>query len=74
MGKLAEAGMTVVVTHELGFARKVADRIVFLDSGRKSNNLRGNDFHRPKGSAGKKPSIGGPFPLARAVWCFREPH
>jgi ABC-type polar amino acid transport system ATPase subunit len=24
----------VVVTHELGFARKVADRIVFFDAGR----------------------------------------
>ncbi|OBP90828.1 polar amino acid ABC transporter ATP-binding protein [Mesorhizobium loti] len=35
MGELAQAGMTmVVVTHEMGFARKVADRIVFLDSGR----------------------------------------
>lgn len=35
MGELAEAGMTmIVVTHEMGFARKVADRVVFLDSGR----------------------------------------
>jgi ABC-type polar amino acid transport system ATPase subunit len=24
----------VVVTHEMGFARKVADRIVFMDEGR----------------------------------------
>jgi polar amino acid transport system ATP-binding protein len=32
---LARDGMTmVVVTHEMGFARKVADRIVFLDEGR----------------------------------------
>ena len=31
---LAEEGMTmVVVTHEMGFARKVADRMVFLDEG-----------------------------------------
>jgi glutamate transport system ATP-binding protein len=34
MGKLAEDGMTMlVVTHEMGFARRVADRVVFMDSG-----------------------------------------
>ena len=34
MVKLAEEGMTMaVVTHEMGFARKVADRIVFMDQG-----------------------------------------
>ena len=32
---LAQDGMTMmVVTHEMGFARKVADRIVFMDEGR----------------------------------------
>ena len=32
---LAEDGMTmVVVTHEMGFARRVADRVVFMDRGR----------------------------------------
>jgi glutamate/aspartate transport system ATP-binding protein len=32
---LAQEGMTMmVVTHEMGFARKVADRIVFMDHGR----------------------------------------
>lgn len=32
---LAQDGMTMmVVTHEMGFARKVADRIVFMDQGR----------------------------------------
>lgn len=31
---LADTGMTmVVVTHEMGFARKVADRVVFMDAG-----------------------------------------
>jgi ABC-type polar amino acid transport system ATPase subunit len=35
MRRLAEGGMTmVVVTHEMGFAREVADRIIFLDEGR----------------------------------------
>ncbi len=35
MVDLAQDGMTMmVVTHEMGFARKVADRIVFMDHGR----------------------------------------
>lgn len=36
MKSLAEEGMTmVVVTHEMGFAREVSDRIIFMDGGRK---------------------------------------
>jgi ABC-type polar amino acid transport system ATPase subunit len=35
MLELAGEGMTmVVVTHEMGFARSVADRVVFMDHGR----------------------------------------
>ncbi len=34
MRQLAEEGMTmVVVTHEMGFAREVADRVIFMDKG-----------------------------------------
>lgn len=34
MKQLAEEGMTmIVVTHEMGFAREVADRVVFMESG-----------------------------------------
>jgi polar amino acid transport system ATP-binding protein len=34
MRDLAESGMTmIVVTHELGFAREVASRVVFMDEG-----------------------------------------
>ncbi|WP_432277326.1 amino acid ABC transporter ATP-binding protein [Klenkia sesuvii] len=34
MTSLAEEGMTmVVVTHEMGFARRAADRVVFMDAG-----------------------------------------
>ena len=34
MKKLAAAGMTmVIVTHEMGFAREVADRVIFIDEG-----------------------------------------
>jgi polar amino acid transport system ATP-binding protein/general L-amino acid transport system ATP-binding protein len=34
MVELAESGMTMLcVTHEMGFARKVADRVIFMDAG-----------------------------------------
>ncbi len=34
MKKLASEGMTmIVVTHEMGFAREVADELVFMDGG-----------------------------------------
>src|SRR5947209_8804693 len=34
MRQLAEEGMTmVVVTHEMGFAREVADHVIFMDQG-----------------------------------------
>ena len=33
--ELARTGMTMlIVTHEMGFARAIADRIVFMDEGR----------------------------------------
>ncbi|MDJ0785128.1 MAG: ATP-binding cassette domain-containing protein, partial [Desulfosarcinaceae bacterium] len=35
MVKLAEEGMTMcVVTHEMGFARQVAHRVIFMDDGK----------------------------------------
>jgi glutamate transport system ATP-binding protein len=35
MTSLAREGMTmVVVTHEMGFARRAANRVVFMDGGR----------------------------------------
>ncbi len=34
MKTLANEGMTmVIVTHEMGFAREVADRVIFIDQG-----------------------------------------
>ena len=34
MGELAHEGMTmIVVTHEMGFAREAADRVVMMDDG-----------------------------------------
>lgn len=35
MVELANEGMTMmVVTHEMGFAQKVADRVIFMDEGK----------------------------------------
>jgi ABC-type polar amino acid transport system ATPase subunit len=35
MKNLAHEGMTmIVVTHEMGFAREVADRVIFMDCGK----------------------------------------
>ena len=45
MIQLAEEGMTmVVVTHEMGFARKVADRMVFMDEGKIIEMGKPKDF------------------------------
>jgi len=49
MAGLSRSGMTmVVVTHEMGFARRAADEIVFMDKGRivEKNNAR-DFFIRP---------------------------
>ena len=50
MQQLAQEGMTmVVVTHEMGFAREVADRIVFMADGRIVEGAAPQDFfRRPK--------------------------
>jgi len=45
MVDLARDGMTMmVVTHEMGFARKVADRVLFMDEGRIVEDCTKNDF------------------------------
>ncbi len=45
MVELAREGMTmVVVTHEMGFARKVADQMVFMDAGEIVERGRPEDF------------------------------
>jgi glutamate/aspartate transport system ATP-binding protein len=45
MVALAEEGMTMaVVTHEMGFARKVANRVVFMDQGGIVEDARKEDF------------------------------
>ena len=50
MKQLARDGMTmVVVTHEMGFAREVANRVVFMDEGRiKEEGNPKEFFENPK--------------------------
>ncbi len=50
MRKLAEDGMTmVIVTHEMGFARDVADRVIFMDGGYiVEDNTPKEIFNNPK--------------------------
>ena len=50
MKELAEDGMTmVVVTHEMGFAREVATRVIFIDEGNiKEENTPEEFFGNPK--------------------------
>jgi glutamate/aspartate transport system ATP-binding protein len=45
MVQLAKDGMTMmVVTHEMGFANKVANRVIFMDSGRIVEDASKADF------------------------------
>ena len=55
MKKLAKEGMTmVVVTHEMGFAREVANRVVFMDDGQIVEVAPPNDFFKnPQTERGK---------------------
>ena len=50
MKELADAGMTLlVVTHEMGFARKVASRVIFMDEGKIiEDNVPNEIFDNPQ--------------------------
>jgi general L-amino acid transport system ATP-binding protein len=50
MIELAQSGMTMLcVTHEMNFARKVADRVIFMDEGKiVEQNTPDNFFERPQ--------------------------
>lgn len=52
MKELAQTGMTmVVVTHEMGFAREVATRVLFIDEGKiQEENVPEEFFAHPKNS------------------------
>ncbi len=53
---LAHQGQTlVIVTHEMGFAREVADRILFMDHGRVLERATPTDFfERPQHPRARK--------------------
>ena len=45
MVELAKEGMTMMcVTHEMGFARKVANRVIFMDQGKIVEDAKKEDF------------------------------
>jgi ABC-type polar amino acid transport system ATPase subunit len=55
MQDLAAAGMTmIVVTHELGFARSVGNRIIFMDQGRAIEEADAREFDNPKTDRARK--------------------
>ena len=62
---LARDGMTmVVVTHEMGFARRAADRVVFMDDGRiVEEAAAGRVLQRPDERAGQGLPVQDPHPL-----------
>ena len=51
MRELARGGMTmIVVTHEMGFAREVGDRVLFFDQGRIAHDAAPAEFFRNPGN------------------------
>jgi len=56
MQELAKSGITMaIVTHEMGFARKVADRILFLDGGQLAEDSPPEEFFgQPKSDRAKQ--------------------
>jgi polar amino acid transport system ATP-binding protein len=56
MKELAAEGMTmIVVTHEMGFAKEVADRVIFMDGGKiVEEDAPANIFSNPKHSRTKE--------------------
>ena len=55
MTELANDGMTMmVVSHEMGFAKRVADRVIFMDEGRIEEDCSKDDFFgTPRGDRAK---------------------
>jgi len=52
MTELAEEGMTMmVVSHEMGFAQRVADRVIFMDEGRIEEDCTKDEFFKTKRGA-----------------------
>ena len=66
---LAEDGMTMmVVTHEMGFAKQVADRVVFMDAGQIVEAITPAEFFR-RSAARTNQTVSEPDPaLSNASW------
>ena len=59
MVELAKSGMTMIcVTHEMGFAKTVADRIVFMDKGEIVEDSTTQEFFTNPKSARTKEFLG----------------
>jgi glutamate/aspartate transport system ATP-binding protein len=51
MVQLAQDGMTMIcVTHEMGFAKKVSDRVIFMDQGRIVEDCTKDEFFNDSGN------------------------
>ena len=67
---LAQEGMTMmVVTHEMGFARKVADRIIFMDHGRIVEDSPTEEFFTAAALGAGARIPGQDHPLTRCMQC-----
>jgi polar amino acid transport system ATP-binding protein len=56
MVKLASEGMTMcVVTHEMGFARQVAHRVIFMDEGSAGGNRNAHPIFRQSPDGPRRP-------------------
>ena len=82
MVPLAHEGMTMMcVTHEMGFARKVADRVIFMDQGKIIEDARKRNSSAAPAATGRRNScprscaLGRwPFTSLRAQLRRRDPH
>ena len=55
MKALAKEGMTmIIVTHEMGFAKEVANRILFMDEGRILEDSTPKEFSKSKDTESKR--------------------
>ncbi len=66
MQDLARDGMTmIVVTHEMGFARAVADRVVFMEAGRIDHIDQPSGFFEPAAGSRLDAFLGEVLPVSR---------
>ena len=69
MTDLAREGMTmIVVTHEMGFARSVADNVVFMDDGEIVEMNPPKEFSTTRGASGQAVPQSNSDALSRSPW------